>query len=173
MRLDTLGEFADNISVAAAAGTSLVDEVIDLQGVTNYPGDGIPNVWLIIEVTTQIITGGTAGLIQFALMSGPEAAITTTPTTHILSPELLTDDAIALDAAIAAGTAHASNQIVAADANRPAVLAVVLPAGPYQRYMGVKKIITTTTTTAGAVNAFLTRNPEQWTAHASAPYATA
>lgn len=144
MILDSRNEFCDATSVAAAAGTALVGNVIDLgtDGVNDVEG-----MYLVIQTTTEIITGGTAGTIQFALGSDAQAAITTGFTQHLASATLVTDDAAANSTALNAGEY---------------ILVAALPKGQYERYLGVMVTVGTTTVTAGAINAFLTATPPTW-----------
>lgn len=154
MILDERLEFADAVSVAAAAGTALIGDVIDLQGsslnTTIDQGNG-EAMYLVITTATEIITGGAAGTIKFQLASDAQAAIATdgSATVHFDTGTLVTDDAGANDNRLNAG----------------GVIAIVaLPWGTYERYLGILCVTATTTTTAGAINAFLTHDPAKWTA---------
>ena len=150
MILDSRNEFCDATSVAAAAGTALVGNVIDLgtDGVNDVEG-----MYLVINTDTEVITGGTAGTIQFYLVSDAlatlGAAVLASCTQHAASALLVTDDSAANSAALNAGEN---------------ILVVALPKGQYERYLGVLVTVGTTTVTAGKVNAFLTRNPPTWKA---------
>src|ERR1044071_4318389 len=73
MILDKRTEFADAVSVAATAGTALIGSQIDLTTARDI-GNGRP-VYLIITTDTEIITGGSAGTIQFKLASDATAAV--------------------------------------------------------------------------------------------------
>jgi len=154
MILDERLEFADATSVAAAAGTALIGDVIDL-GATTQDIGLCEELWLIIQTTTEIITGGAAGTIQFKLSSDAQAAIATdgSATDHLLSKSLVSDDAAANSAELNAGGV---------------ILAVRLPSGTYERYLGILCVIGTTTVTAGAINAFLTKDYAKWIAAADA-----
>lgn len=154
MILDELLEFADAVSVAAAAGTALIGDVIDLGAASRDIGIG-DDVWLVIQTDTEIITGGAAGTIEFQLASDAQAAIATdgSATVHLTSASLVTDDAAANSAALNAGGT---------------ILAAKLPSGTYERYLGILCTIGTTTVTAGAINAFLTRDFAKWSAYADA-----
>lgn len=148
MIIDSLNEFADASSVAAAAGTTLVGNVIDLGATPQDLGNGEP-MYLIITVGTGIITGGVAGTIAFSLVSDAAAAIATngTATTHISTGTFATG-ATAIDGTVFVGA---------------------MPTGAgkvYERYLGVLSTVGTTTTTAGTINAFLTRDPSAWKAYA-------
>ncbi len=154
MILDERNEFADATSVAAAAGTALIGDVIDLGANHRDIGNGEP-LYLVITTDTEIITGGAAGTLQFILASDAQAAIATdgSATVHWASQAFVTDDAA----------------VNAAQFNAGGVIAVVaLPwEGPvYERYLGILAVTATTTTTAGKINAFLTPTPAKWAAYA-------
>jgi len=155
MIMDELLEFCDATSVAAGAGTALVGDVIDLGATPQDLGDGEP-MYLVITVDTSIITGGAAGTIKFQLASDAQAAIAVdgSATVHIDTGTFVTDDA-------------ALNDLDAGDV----AFVGALPTGagrPYERYLGILSTIATTTVTAGAINAFLTKDPYKWKAYADA-----
>lgn len=152
MILDEKLEFADATSVAASAGTALIGDVIDLGSTSNYPANGEP-LYLVIQTDTEIITAGSAGTIQFFLASDAQAAIATdgSATVHLSSASLVTDDAAANSAALNAGGT---------------ILMAALPMGTYERYLGILCTTGTTTTTAGKINAFLTKDVARWIATA-------
>lgn len=147
MILDERNEFADAASVAAAAGTALIGDVIDLQATGIDLGDSAGGLWFVISVATEIITGGTAGTIKFQLASDAQAAIATdgSATVHIDSGTFVTDDAAANDTLMNAGQFPVVQRLPGAGRS-------------YERYLGVLCTIATTTVTAGAINAFLTPN---------------
>lgn len=154
MILDKYNEFADATSVAAAASTALIGNVIDLG---SNPADlgVIEEMYLVIRPTTEIITAGAAGTIQFKLSSDAQAAIAVdgSATDHIISASIVTD-----------GTdANGAKCKVGAD-----TLVARLPSGTYERYLGILCVIGTTTVTAGAVDAFLTKDINQWKAYPDA-----
>lgn len=150
MILDERTEFADAVSVAAAAGTALIGDVIDL-GVDGLDIGIGEDLWLVIQTDTEIITAGNAGTILFELASDAAAAIATdgSATKHLISPTYVTDDAAANSAQLNAGGV---------------ILAARLPAGTYERYLGILATIATTTVTAGKINAFLTKDYAKWVA---------
>lgn len=152
MILDEKLEFADATSVAASAGTALIGDVIDLGSTSNYPANGEP-LYIVIQTDTEIITAGSAGTIQFFLASDAQAAIATdgSATVHLSSASLVTDDAAANSAALNAGGT---------------ILMAALPMGTYERYLGILCTTGTTTTTAGKINAFLTKDVARWIATA-------
>jgi uncharacterized membrane protein len=147
MIMDERTEFADAASVAAAAGTALIGDVIDLGSVARDIGSG-QQVFLVITVDTEIITAGNAGTLKFQLVSDAQAAIATdgSATVHIDTGTFVTDDAAANDSQLNAGG--------------------IIFAGPipmeghvYERYLGILAVTATTTTTAGKINASLTLDP--------------
>jgi hypothetical protein len=159
MIMDERLEFADNVSVAATAGTALIGDVIDLGATTQDVGNGEPLFLVIKTGATEIITGGSAGTVKFQLASDAQAAIATdgTATVHFDTGTLVTDDAAANSALLNAGATIAM---------------VALPLGTYERYLGVLCVTATTTTTAGTIDAFLTKDPSKWVATANAPNAS-
>ncbi len=155
MIMDERTEFADAVSVAAAAGTALIGDVIDLT-VARDIGNG-EQVYLVITTDTEIITGGVAGTLQFKLVSDAQAAIATdgTASEHYATKAYVTDDAAANDAQLNAGGVIAC-------------VALPLEGVVYERYLGILAVTATTTTTAGKINAFLTKDPSKWKAYADA-----
>jgi hypothetical protein len=155
MLMDKNLEFADAVSVAAAAGTALIGSQIDMTVVRDI-ANGRP-VYLVITTDTEIITGGTAGTIQFKLASDASAAIATdgSATDHWLSPVFVTDDAALNSAQLNAGGVIA-------------MVPLPIEGAVYERYLGILAVIATTTVTAGAINAFLTLDPRKYKAYADA-----
>lgn len=143
MILDERNEFADATTVAAAAGTALIGDVIDLgtDGV-NY----VDNVYAVISVDTEIFTAAAAGTVQFFLVSDSlatlGAGVVANCTLHAMTGSLVTGGT-GTQAALAAGKT---------------LMQVSLPAGQYERYLGILCTTGTTTTTSGKINAFLTPN---------------
>lgn len=143
MILSELTEFADGTSVAAAAGTAIIGDVVDLGSASLDLG--LSDIWCVIKTDTEVITGGSAGTIKFMLVSDAQAALATdgSATVHFDTGTLVTDDAAANDARL----------------NADGVIAAFkLPSGTYERYLGILATIATTTVTAGAISAFLTPN---------------
>lgn len=150
MILDELLEFADATSVAASAGTALIGDVIDLQEARDI-GNGEP-MYLVIQCDTSIITGGAAGTVKFQLASDAAAAIATdgSATVHFDTGAIATG-------AAGAGLTEAGATIAA--------IALPMEGAVYERYLGILCVTATTTTTAGAVNAFLTKDVSKWKAY--------
>lgn len=160
MILDERNEFADNVSVAAAAGTALIGDVIDLKSPTTAPNTTIDleggDLYLVLQTgDEEIITGGTAGTLQLFLVSDAlatlGAGVVANCTTHIQTAAFVTDDSAANDARLNAGGL---------------LYAGKLPSGSYERYLGILATVGTTTITAGKINAFLTSDPALWRAYA-------
>jgi len=153
MILDETLEFADAVSVAAAAGTALIGDVIDFETARDM-GNGQP-IYLVIQCDTSIITGGSAGTIKFQLASDAQAAIATdgSATVHFDTGTFVTDgdDANGLDAGATIAT-----------------VALPMEGNAYERYLGILATVATTTVTAGAINAFLTLDVSKWKAYADA-----
>lgn len=156
MLMDERNEFADAVSVAAAAGTALIGDVIDLKPHTTNPNTTVDiegsDLYLVIQTDTEIITGGSAGTLQFQLASDAQAAIAVdgSASVHITTPSFVTDDAGANSAELNAGGV---------------IYCGKLPSGSYERYLGILAITGTTTTTAGKINAFLTADPARYRAY--------
>ena len=158
MVLDELLELADNTSVAAAAGTALIGDVIDLGATPQDLGRG-ESLYLVIQsADTEIITGGAAGTIKFQLASDAQAAIATngSATVHLDTGTFVTDDTSANDGQMGPNAT---------------IFIGRLPTGagrPYERYLGILATIGTTTVTAGTINAFLTKDVSSWRAYPKA-----
>jgi hypothetical protein len=150
MILDKLTEFCDATSVAAAAGTALVGSQIDLQEIGKDIGNGQP-VYLVITVDTSIITAGAAGTVRFVLASDSTAAIAVdgTATEHWTSNDFITDD----------------DALNALDAGATICVPLPLHLPTYERFLGILVVTATTTTTAGAISAFLTLDPKGYKAY--------
>jgi hypothetical protein len=155
MILDERTEFADAVSVAAAAGTALIGDQIPLSQVRDL-GNGQP-VYLVITIDTEVITGGAAGTLKFQLASDSTAAIDTggAATVHLETREFVTDGTDANDALLKAGAVAYCG-------------AIPLEGVAYEGFLGILAVTGTTTTTAGAINAFLTLDPTGWKAYADA-----
>ena len=152
MIVDTFNEFGDNKALnTGAAGSYLVGNVIDTLPNAGGVGGNITSnlgteraLWLVIQVTTTATSGGSA-TGQWSLCSDAQAAIAVdgSQTTHYTS------------AAIPVATLVAGYR----------VCCVRLPAGTYERYLGIVQTTGTAAFTAGKVDMFLTDNPSNWTAY--------
>ena len=118
-------------------------------------GNGEP-LYLVINVDTEIITGGNAGTMQFVLVSDSTDTIATdgSQSIHYMSEVFVTDGTDANDARFKVG-------------QYPVVIALPTQGVPYERYLALQVYALTTTTTAGKINAFLTPTPARWAAYDS------
>lgn len=142
MILDERNEFCDATALnTGAAGSYLVGDVIPLGS------DGVnvgPDLYLVIQVSTAVTSGG-AATVQFHLASDAQAAI----------------------AADGSASYHwSSSAIPKATLVAGYTMAVRLPNGTYEGYLGVLQTTGTAALTAGAINAFLTPDAAKWKAFA-------
>ncbi len=153
-------EFADAASVVASASTTtLIGDTVDLDSPEVSPNTVLDmegsDLYLVIQTDTEIITAGTAGAIQFFLVSDELATlgggVVANCTTHLASASLVTDDAAANSAQLNAGGV---------------IYCGKLPTGSYEKYLGILCTVTTTDVTAGKINAFLTNDPALWRPYA-------
>lgn len=149
MLLDAYAEFADAVSVAAAAGTALIGNVMDLQLPHRDIGNG-EATWLVITIDTSIIAAS-AGTVQFLLVSDAQAAIAVdgSATVHYASRAFPTNVIGSTDPKIKAG------QVAVC-------VALPLEGAVYEEFLGILCVTATATTTFGKINAFLTLDPYGW-----------
>jgi len=149
MIVDSLLEFGDNKALSTA-GTSqvLIGNVIDTLVDAGNVGGNLNSdlgaeraLWLVIQITTTVTSGGSA-VVTFALCSDAQAAIAVdgTQTTHYTGP------------AIAVATLVAGYRYCV----------VRLPSGTYERYLGICQTSAVAALTAGKADMFLTDNPAVW-----------
>lgn len=134
----------DTFSAAAAVTATAISNVIDLGtgNTTRDIGAGEP-IYLIIKVdVTTASAGGTT--IDFTLESDSTADLATSPTVHLTV------------AAVPKATLVAGYQVVA----------IALPVGQYERYVGIRYTVAVANLTAGAFTAYLTRQPQATYAYA-------
>lgn len=146
MLIDTLTEFCDSVSAAAAAGTALLGNQIDLGAAAINPGRG-QVIYLVINVEVAFASGGSA-TVDFQLASDAAAAIATngSATVHFSTGAIPVADLVV-----------GYRQIVA------------LPQGiNYERYLGLLCTTAIATTTAGTISAFLTLDPQNYHAYPDA-----
>ena len=139
MFMDKNLQFCDAVDVSAVAGTLLEGDVVDLGGAGEGPADQRP-MWLNIHVTTAFTSAGSS-TNQFQLASDAVAAIAVdgNQTIHTISEPIP-------KATLVAGF----------------VLSLAVPSGigiPYERYLGVQVVTAVATTTAGAIDAYLSFEP--------------
>jgi hypothetical protein len=138
---DARTTFATAVSVAASAGTAVFGNYIDR---TTSPNVDQARLYLVIFCTTAIITGGSAGTVGIDLISSA-ATSGSSPNIHITSPLWVTGSASV--APLTAGSLMLLEELPRGSG--------VVGIGTYLRYIMLQCITATTTTTAGAVSAFL------------------
>lgn len=140
MILEENTEFADNVALPTGAlGRSLVTDNIDQSIAGSQIGE---ELYLVIGIS-QAVTSGGAAFVTFELASDSTGAIATD----------------------GSATQHAGlgpYPIASLTAGRQ--IAVALPPGPYEQYLGLLVNVTGATLTGGRFNAFLTPNPAGWNA---------
>lgn len=144
MILDNFNEFADAATlVGTAAAAAVLGNVIDTGATptTKDIGNG-EGLYLVIQIDTAVAASGGAANVTFKLVSDSVSTLDSSPTVHWAS------------AAIAKGTLVKGYLVVAME----------LPYGEYERYLGVTYTPDTNNTTAGKANAFLTRDVAKWAA---------
>lgn len=147
---DARATFASAVSIAASAGTAVFGNYIDR---VTTPNLDQARLYLVVFCTTGIITGGSAGTVQLDLISSA-ATSGSSPNIHIASPIWIT------------GSASVA-PLVAGDLMLMAELprgSGVVGLGAYLRYIMMQAVTATTTTTAGAVSAFLSLETGFWAA---------
>ena len=145
---DARATFATAVSVAAAAGTAVFGNYIDR---TTTPKVDQARLYLVIFCTTAIITGGSAGTVQLDLISSA-ATSGSSPNIHISSPLWVTGSASV--APLTIGSLMFIQELPRGSG--------VVGLGAYLRYLMMQCVTATTTTTAGAVSAFLTLETGFW-----------
>ncbi len=141
MILDERNEFCDATSAILNIGNAIIGDVIDLGSAPTLQdiGNGEP-LYLVIQVTTAFV--GATSTTTFELKSDSTANLATSATTH------LSTGAIAVATLVEGYTK-----------------VMALPAeATYERYLGLWETVATANVTAGAINAFLTRDVAKWTA---------
>ncbi|OBU70452.1 hypothetical protein A9K58_00430 [Stenotrophomonas maltophilia] len=143
MILDAQNEFSNSQAVTATAiSTNVIDTGTDQNPVKDL--GALEPIFLVVQVDTTFAAAGAATL-AVSLESSAAAGLTSA-NVHFNT------GALAL-AALTAGTTLA---------------VVALPSGDYLRYLGVRYTVGTGPMTAGAVSAFLTRDPQLYRAYAAA-----
>lgn len=145
---DARTTFATAVSVAAGAGTAVFGNYLDR---TTSPNFDQARLYLVIFCTTAIITGGSAGTIQFDLISSA-ATSGTSPDIHIQTPLFVTG-------AASVAPLTANSLIWMQEIPRGSG---IVGLGAYLRYIMMQAVIATTTVTAGAVSAFLSLETGFW-----------
>lgn len=142
MILDERSEFCDATSIAASAGTALVGDVMDLTTARDL-GNGQP-IYLVVQVTTAVASGGSA-TVNIQLASDAAAAIAT-------------------DGSATVHWQTGAQAKTVFTAGKTYVVPLPWEDPAYEQFVGVIVTTAAATTTAGAVNAFLTLDPSGWSA---------
>jgi len=145
---DARTTFASAVSVAASAGTAVIGNYIDR---TITPNVDQARLYLVIFCTTAIITGGSAGTVQIDLITSAATA-GTSPNIHIASPIWVTGSASVAPLTL-------GSLMLLAELPRGSG---IVGLGAYLRYMMIQVVTATTTTTAGAISAFLSLETGFW-----------
>lgn len=138
--LDAQNEFSDSQAVTS---TAISTNVIDMDAAAipkNVGGSGA--MFLVIQTAVTCTDTSSDATVAFTLESDSAAALNSSPTVHFST------GALAFAAYATAGTR---------------VACVQLPFGDYKRYLGVRYTVASGPLTAGAFDAFLTRDPQFWT----------
>lgn len=132
MLLDQLNTFAEAVATGNT-GTRVVGDVIDLGAVSRDLAAGHQ---VFVEVTVETaIAAGTNGTYQIVVTHADNDALSTN------AVNVLTSASFDAEAGIPAGTV---------------LLRAALPSVDYKRYIGIREIVGTANTSAGAINAHLT-----------------
>lgn len=144
MILDERNEFADATALnTGAAGDYVIGDVIDLGVAGRDIGNGA-DLDFVVQVDTTATSGGAATL-AVSLATDDNSSLSS-PTKLVTSPAI----------AVASLTAGAT------------VFRVKVPAGTYERYIGVVQTTGVAAFTAGKINAFLTSDTANWKPYADA-----
>ena len=143
MILDELNEFADAVALSTSGtGLAVIGDVIDLGATPHDLGNG-KGVYLVIQVTTAVTSGGSA-TVAFQLVSDAQSPLAAdgSETLHFAT------------AAIPKATLVAGYELV--------IPVPLEGSNTYERYLGLQQSVGTAALTAGAINAFLTFDPKGW-----------
>lgn len=138
MIVDKTTEFADATNCFANAATIRVGNQIDLGAAAINPGRG-QQLYLVIQVTTAAV-GGTSINLQLASDAAADIAVDGSASIHFQTGAI----------AVAAFTL-----------GRTWVVALPQGSPNYERYLGILAV-NAGNVTAGAINAFLTWDPQNW-----------
>lgn len=140
MVLDENMEMASNFAIPTGIGTFFPSDAAEVDPVLQSTGgEGLSPV---IQIT-QAVTSGGAAKVAFELVSDATGTIATDGT----------------------ATAHFSTGMVPiASLTAGWSVAVPLPPGPYEKFLGLLVNISGAALTGGRFNAFLTETPARWTA---------
>lgn len=145
MLIDAFNEFSDSQAVTS---TAISTNVIDLGPVTDNTlrdiGTGEP-LYLIVSTAVAATDSGSDATLAVSLESDSTADLATSATVHY------TTGALAFAAFSPAGTT---------------LVAIPIPSGLYERYLGVRYTVASGPLTAGQFDAFLTHDIQRYRAYA-------
>lgn len=149
MILDKFNEFADAQAVTSTAISTNVIDLAPLGGGTGTNtvrdiGSG-EDVYLVVRTVGAATDSGSDATLTVTLESDSTENLATSPTVHFST------GAMAFAAFSPAGTELA---------------AIKLPAGNYERYLGVRFTVGSGPLTAGTFDAFLTKDAQSYRAYA-------
>ena len=134
MYLDKEIEFSDSQALTA---TAISANVYDRGSTPTLADIGVgEDVWVVVQVDTELDSAGDAATLVITVESDSTADLATSPTVHISSGTIL-------EASCGAGEQ---------------LLAVRLPAGSYERYIGVRYTVAVENFTSGAISAFVVKD---------------
>lgn len=144
MILDAYAEFAD----AQAVTSTAISNVMDLGSDNTLRDIGAgEDVWLVVLTQTTATDSGSDATLTVSLESDSTADLATSATVHH------TTGALAFAAFATAGTV---------------LVAIRLPIGEYERYLGVRFTVASGPLTAGKFDAFLTKDYAKYRTYANA-----
>lgn len=147
MLIDSNLEMCDATSAAlnTSDGITKVGDHIDIHPLTGDNAtidlSGGEPIYLVIEVTTAFVGSGASYKIE--LTTSTETALTGGTTENIWTTGSL---------GLSSGAWAAGERWIA-----------TLPRADYQRYLGIRGTATGANVTTGAINAFITKDVENWT----------
>lgn len=147
MYVDKQAEFSDSQAVTATAiSTNVMDLISNSSGKNPLRDIGTgQDVYLVVQTAVAATDTSSDATLAVTLESDSTVGLETSPTTHFST------GALAFAAFSPAGTVLA---------------AVKLPAGNYERYLGVRYTVASGPLTAGQFDAFLTTDVNAWRAYA-------
>jgi hypothetical protein len=150
MILDKFNEFSDAQAVTA---TAISTNVVDLYPLGNSIGTNTTrdigtgeDIYLVVTTEQAATDSGSDATLTVTLESDSTENLATSPTVHFST------GALAFAAFSPAGTVVAN---------------VKLPAGSYERYLGVRYTVASGPLTAGTFNAFLVKDAQAYRAYAN------
>ena len=123
------------------ADTYVIGDQIDLTAFPVDQGVGIPFYWYVATAVAATSAGSATGTFQ--LVSADNAALTSNPVVHMVTPTFT----------------------VASMTVNKFLFAAPIPFADYKRYLGIRQVTAVAAFTAGSINSFLTQEPDRWRAY--------